>query len=672
MSQTSLRLRVVPRYPAKVTATDGLKAVRTGVDLVVKSDYSNLVQVPSVSNPDRTFMLAWDADIDNYQSMSFTNIINNIQDAVIGPPLAAIDATNPGANQVVYFTDVGVASTYTASDFVRGISNSADGASFSAAIGALNSSDIGNTVPVIQSQYAYVYDKDILLQNIPNIDLSGATDSSTALLALQNAHASTGFKFRVPRDGKIRLDQSFVVNQGQILRGDLTPNDASGIAGYDYSMLPYAFVLGSGAQFRLDNGGIIENLLIYRRGLVFNADQGNFSSWTGNGIVLGYGNDQNVRNTMVLGFQYGVRSLNDRGLNGSGRVVLDKVYVDCVNGFYLNGSYDTAYFDRLKAFGFVTQGYAGTPAPGEGYDPRKDRRPGVGFQMLDRSDGTTLASLHVFGYKTGFRANTASWLAANVSIDYPTTPTYTSAGLGVLGVELLADTDPTGPRFTDYDPSQIANLQIWSVENGLKITGSAGRITQIGTLAIVNPYGDGIQINGGGLICQNVRMANVSGAPVRFLKAPDTRSLIRGYASNFGAGRNSSGVPVVKVPANSNVNLVDVRLDSDQSVGASYFDNHPKAQQVASADPLLLPAYRGGDVEEYLVTGTTGFSGMYGLRPARILLRFQSALTIFAGPFTGGFRLPGAATSLSVAAGASILFEYDGDLDRWRAVAYSG
>ncbi len=142
MSQTSLRLRVVPRYPAKVTATDGLKAVRSGVDLVVKSDYGNLVQVPTVTNPDKTFMLAWDSDIDNYQSMSFTNIINNIQDAVIGPPLAAIDATNPGANQVVYFTDVGQAATYTASDFVRSISNAVDAESFREAINAASHVDV--------------------------------------------------------------------------------------------------------------------------------------------------------------------------------------------------------------------------------------------------------------------------------------------------------------------------------------------------------------------------------------------------------------------------------------------------------------------------------------------------------------------------------------------------
>lgn len=138
MSQTSLRLRVVPRYPAKVTATDGLKTVRSGLDVVVKSDYSSLVQVPTVTNPDRTFMLAWDSDIDNYQSMSFTNIINNIQDAVIGPPLAAIDAVNPGADQVIYFTAPGAASSFTVSAFMRSILNSPDASTFVAALyGAL-------------------------------------------------------------------------------------------------------------------------------------------------------------------------------------------------------------------------------------------------------------------------------------------------------------------------------------------------------------------------------------------------------------------------------------------------------------------------------------------------------------------------------------------------------
>ncbi len=142
MSQTSLRLRVVPRYPAKITATNGISAERDGVDVLIKSDYSKLVPYASVANPDKTYMLAWDSDNDNYQSISFTNIINNIQDAIIGPTLTAIDATNPGTDQVIYFTEEGVASSYTASDFMRSISNAADAPSFAASIGVISNTQV--------------------------------------------------------------------------------------------------------------------------------------------------------------------------------------------------------------------------------------------------------------------------------------------------------------------------------------------------------------------------------------------------------------------------------------------------------------------------------------------------------------------------------------------------
>ena len=166
MSQTSLRLRVVPRYPARVTATNGISATRDGVDLVVSSDYGNLVQVPSVTNPDKTFFLAWDADIDNYQSVSFTNIINNIQDAIIGPPLAAIDAANPGADQVVYFTDFGEASTFTASAFVRGISNAVDADSYVEAIGAIRPAST-------TFAQAKRYVENVSISEFPDVDPNG-------------------------------------------------------------------------------------------------------------------------------------------------------------------------------------------------------------------------------------------------------------------------------------------------------------------------------------------------------------------------------------------------------------------------------------------------------------------------------------------------------------------
>lgn len=143
MSQTSLRLRVVPRYPAKITATNGISAERSGTDVLIKSDYGSLAQVPSIANPDKSFFLAWDEDIDSYSAISLTNIISNIQDAVIGPTLAAIDAVNPGADQVVYFTGEGDAASYTASEFVRGVSNSPDAPSFLAALGGVSSVQVG-------------------------------------------------------------------------------------------------------------------------------------------------------------------------------------------------------------------------------------------------------------------------------------------------------------------------------------------------------------------------------------------------------------------------------------------------------------------------------------------------------------------------------------------------
>jgi hypothetical protein len=523
---------------------------------------------------------------------------------------------------------------------------------------------IGDALLPLQ-QTAYVRDKEIYLDNIPGIDPTGVDDSAAVLLTLQAEHAASGFTFKTNGISKIKLSSDFVINKGQRIDGKFHPQDASGIAGNDYTTFGHTFILADGAEFRLDNGGSMQGLFVYREGLVFNVDQGDFSSWVGNGVVLGYGNDQSVRDCQILGFDYGVRTLTDRGLAGPGRCILEKVYVDAKNGFRLVGSYDSAFFDKLRCFGFVTQGYAGTPAPGEGYDPRKDRRPGTGFEMVDRSDGSKIGAIEVFGYKTGFKANTAGWAGSVLTTDYGTTPTYTSAGTGSIGVHLIADTDPTGPRATDYDPSQAAVIHTWSSEVGLKIVGNPGRVAQIGAMSIVNTYGDAIQIDGGGLIAPNTRIANCSGAPVRFMKAPDTKTIINGRANNFGAARNSSAVPVVKVPDSANMNLIDVNLDNDQSAGAAYFDNFPSPQTVASADPLILPPFRGKGSESFTVTGSVSIAYMYGLRPGKVRLTFANGLTLFTGAGPGALQLPNGATELAVQAGESLSAEYNGDTDRW-------
>ena len=514
-----------------------------------------------------------------------------------------------------------------------------------------------------------VSDNTILLHAIPGIDETGVTDSSTKINQILFANATRGCTLIIPRDAKIKISSDIVINVRQSIVGHFNPNDATGIPSIDYTKQASQIILSNGATIRLDNSGRIERVFVYRNGLVFNTDQGDFSSWTGNGIVLGYGNDQTVQDCMVLGFDYCITSLPTRGINGEGRVILNRVYVDGRNGIRLVGSYDSAYIDRIKAFGFVTQGYAGNPAVGEFYDPRKDRRPGIGFQLVDRSDGTKIGAIEVFGYTIGFKANTASWTAMSITADYPTTATYNSGNSGVTGVLLTKDIDPTGPRNIDYDPCQIGILQIWSTDIGLKLIGDINRTAQIGTGSIINTYGDGIQIDGGGLIAPNMRFALISGAPVKFLSAPNTKTIINGRATDFGAGRNSNNVPVVKTIVNSDANLIDVKIDSNQSLGALYFDNYPSFTSVSSADPLILPIYHGGNIESFTVTGTTGFSGMYGLRPGMVRLYFQSSLTIFAGAFSGGFHLPGGVASLVVAANSVITFEYNGAADRWYVIS---
>jgi hypothetical protein len=144
-NRTALRMRVLPRFPARISATNGLEVVQDNLDLVVRPDFGSLVQVPSVSSPTTTFFWGWDSSLDSYSSISFQNLVENIQDVIIGENLAGIDALTVSSNQVPYYLDGdGTAATYTVSSFVRGVSDAADAAAFrsdieaaSAAQGAL-------------------------------------------------------------------------------------------------------------------------------------------------------------------------------------------------------------------------------------------------------------------------------------------------------------------------------------------------------------------------------------------------------------------------------------------------------------------------------------------------------------------------------------------------------
>lgn len=71
----SIRMRVLPRFPASVSGSNGITVVKTSgsVDLVVQNAYDQMIRIPSVINPDSRFLLVWNEDDNSYSIMSFTD-----------------------------------------------------------------------------------------------------------------------------------------------------------------------------------------------------------------------------------------------------------------------------------------------------------------------------------------------------------------------------------------------------------------------------------------------------------------------------------------------------------------------------------------------------------------------------------------------------------------------
>ncbi len=151
---TTLVLNQIPRFPAHITASNGLTAiVENGVDVVIVPSYGDLVPVPAVTKPATTFFMAWDAEIDYYQSISFDQLAENLAGRVLGTTLTAQINLSMTANQAIYFTSPTVAAAYDLSTFVRGISGSADAAAFRTAVGlgnVSNTSDANKPVSTLQ------------------------------------------------------------------------------------------------------------------------------------------------------------------------------------------------------------------------------------------------------------------------------------------------------------------------------------------------------------------------------------------------------------------------------------------------------------------------------------------------------------------------------------------
>jgi hypothetical protein len=78
----TLRMRVLPRFPATIYATNGLTVERPAgtPNLIVKPSFGDLVQIPNVGDGDNVFFMAWDKVLGLYRIMSFNDLFAGVAD----------------------------------------------------------------------------------------------------------------------------------------------------------------------------------------------------------------------------------------------------------------------------------------------------------------------------------------------------------------------------------------------------------------------------------------------------------------------------------------------------------------------------------------------------------------------------------------------------------------
>ncbi|WFR98725.1 gp53-like domain-containing protein [Rhizobium tumorigenes] len=136
MSRTTIRMRVLPRFPARISGTNGIKSVRAGADLIVKNDFSDLIRIPGVDNQAKTFFLSWNADLDLYSILSFTDLFSAIP-GVTGFMTAPV--YDPQGRRSDVFAGIPAGGI---SSFATTILDDANGAAAWATLGALSSKGV--------------------------------------------------------------------------------------------------------------------------------------------------------------------------------------------------------------------------------------------------------------------------------------------------------------------------------------------------------------------------------------------------------------------------------------------------------------------------------------------------------------------------------------------------
>jgi hypothetical protein len=94
---TSLRMRVLPRYPAHITGTDGIKVERdtTGApDLIVRAAYDQLGDITAIPDAATNYFMMWDRDNNLYRRIPFQSMFDSAGVSYGYPTITAAEGIN--------------------------------------------------------------------------------------------------------------------------------------------------------------------------------------------------------------------------------------------------------------------------------------------------------------------------------------------------------------------------------------------------------------------------------------------------------------------------------------------------------------------------------------------------------------------------------------------------
>lgn len=96
-NRTSLRMRVLPRFPARIVGTDGIKVEQESngaADLIVRSAFDQLADITAVPDPATNYFMMYDAVNDYYRRIPFQGMFDSAGVSAGFPTIDAAEAAN--------------------------------------------------------------------------------------------------------------------------------------------------------------------------------------------------------------------------------------------------------------------------------------------------------------------------------------------------------------------------------------------------------------------------------------------------------------------------------------------------------------------------------------------------------------------------------------------------